>query len=507
MANNWLEELAVHGTGLDRITTLALAVALMAALYVTLPRDRMTLRRYGIFFLVCWLVQPLTGQLDQLDLPMGSSVLHEALTLGTGMVLIKLLGLLLFRVVLRALRLELPRILEDVSVFVFYIAFGLVRMRVAGVELGHIITTSAVITAVIGFSMQDTLGNVLSGLALQLDHSLDIGDWIKVGETVGKVSEIRWRSTRIETNDLETVVIPNSILMKNDFILLGKQGDLPAPVRRWVHFNSSLSAQPHRVISIVEKTLRDANIPFVARDPAPSCVLVDFDHGTGRYAVRYWLTDMTQDTPADSSIRVHVFNALQRAGLRIAIHEYHLYTSTNDYKDTSILKREELKRRLDALRHIDLFARMEPDELNLVAEQLVYAPFAAGDVISRQGAVAHWLYIIKAGSAEIWRESEQGRRRVGELKEGSFFGEMGLLTGAPRSATLIAITDVECYRLHKSALEEILTARPELAAELSEVIAERAREHADEPAGGYNPQATMQSSELLAKIKRFFSLT
>ena len=65
-----------------------------------------------------------------------------------------------------------------------------------GVEPGSLVTTSAILTATAAFAMQETLGNVLGGIVLQLDHSLNVGDWAKVDDVSGKVVEIRWRPPR-----------------------------------------------------------------------------------------------------------------------------------------------------------------------------------------------------------------------------------------------------------------------------------------------------------------------
>ena len=97
------------------------------------------------------------------------------------------------------------------------VGWGLVWLRLAGVDLASLITTSAVITGVVAFSMQETLGNILGGVVLQLDQSIRVGDWVKVDETSGRVVEIRWRYTAVETRNRETVVIPNGWLMKNRF--------------------------------------------------------------------------------------------------------------------------------------------------------------------------------------------------------------------------------------------------------------------------------------------------
>ena len=96
--------------------------------------------------------------------------------------------------------------------------------------------TSAVITAVIALALQDTLGNVIGGLALQTDESIQVDDWIKVGDVNGRVVDIRWRYTAIETRNGETVLIPNGVLLKGQVMVLGRRQGKPRQWRRWVYF-------------------------------------------------------------------------------------------------------------------------------------------------------------------------------------------------------------------------------------------------------------------------------
>ena len=237
------------------------------------------------FFLIALVGQFLSAVVFALNMKTGAAVLHEASVIAGGVAVIRLWGSLIFRVLLPAARLAPPGILEDVLVMLGYIAWGMVRLRYAGLDLSGIVTTSAVITAVIAFSMQDTLGNILGGLALQLENSIEIGDWIKTDDVTGKVVDIRWRSTSVETRNWETVVIPNSQLMKARFVILGRRTDQPSQWRRWVWFSVDLSVPPSRVCAVVESAIRGAEISRVAVRPEPNCVLMDFETGNGRYAL------------------------------------------------------------------------------------------------------------------------------------------------------------------------------------------------------------------------------
>jgi small-conductance mechanosensitive channel len=443
-----------------------------------------------------------------LGIARAAEVLYELAILVEGITFIRLSGLFLFEVLLR--RLEVAGILQDILIGLGYIAWGLVRLRYAGMDLSGLVTTSAVVTAVLAFSLQDTLGNLLSGLALELDNSFDIGDWLSVDGTVGRVVAIRWRSTSLETRNGETVVIPNAVLMKSRFSVIGRRIGQPLQWRRWIWFNVEYNVSPGRVVQIVEAVLTQSECPGVAKDPPPSCLLMEFDRSSARYGLRYWLTRIEADDATDSIVRTHVFSALQRAGIRIAIPDQNIHLIKEGEKHDEVRRAREHDRRMNVLRRIDLFAALNDDELFRLADRLTYAPFARGETITHQGNVAHWLYILADGEVDAYRESPEGRSRwVQTMSACSAFGEMGLMTGAARSATVIAKTDVECYRLDKTVFESVLQSRPELADAISKVLA--TRPFAVDSLAKADPSDTptsqpQRASEILGRIRRFFGL-
>jgi len=360
--------------------------------------------------------------------------------------------------------------------------------------------------------MQDTLGNILGGLALQMDNSIQIGDWIKVDDITGRVVDIRWRSTLVETRNWETVVFPNSQLMKNKFLVLGRRADQPVQWRRWIWFGVDLGVMPSKVVSTIEDTILEAEIRNVAKRPAPSCVLMEIDKGYAYFALRYWLTDLAEDDPTDGAVRMHVYTALKRANIKMAVAEQSVHFTKESEKYEEAIHQRELARRFKTLKRVELFAQMSEDELRSLANRLKYKPFARGSVITKQGTPAqHWLFIIINGEAEVSLEGENGERRVlNVLSKGDFFGEMSLMTGAPRVASVIAKTDMECYRLDKEAFEEFMMARPSIAEEVAQILVER-REQLDDALHHFNDETRHkaiepQRSEVLATVKRFFGL-
>ncbi|MDP1995731.1 MAG: mechanosensitive ion channel, partial [Gallionella sp.] len=385
----------------ESLPVLLMALGIAFLLFHFLKEERKSVLNTLIFFFVCLVLQFISGLLHALQFISAAAILHEVGLIGAGIAVIRLLGLLVFRIILPLLRITPPRIAEDIFVIIGYIAWGLVRLRYAGLDLGSIVATSAMITAVVAFAMQDTLGNILGGLALQLDNSIEIGDWIKVDDISGRVVDIRWRSTLVETRNWETVVFPNSQLMKNKFLVLGRRTGQPVQLRRWIWFNIDMNVATPKVIEIVEEAVRQTEIANVAKDPLPNCVLMGLDDkGYATYAMRYWLTDLAPDDPTDAAVRWQIITALQRAGIKLAVDERSIHITKENEKYEEVMHQREVSLRMKTLRRVELFSQMTGDELRTLAERLKFAPFAKGNVIARQGAIAqHWLYIIINGEA------------------------------------------------------------------------------------------------------------
>jgi CRP-like cAMP-binding protein len=217
------------------------------------------------------------------------------------------------------------------------------------------------------------------------------------------------------------------------------------------------------------------------------------------------------DDATDSEVRSRLYAALQRAGIQLPYPHYHIHLTNKDDKYEQNKRLRRIKERMDALQQVELFSTLRDEELAEIAEHLVYTPFAQGDVIMRQGAIAHWLYIIISGDADVFLELlDGGRRRIDSIHGGCFLGEMGLMTGDPRSATVIAQSEVLAYRLDKTSFQKILDKRPELAVEISNILASR-RFSIDNLQQQLDSESVaqlmaQQQSTFLEQIRDFFGL-
>lgn len=496
---------------LDDLSLLLLGGVVLATLLVrsTRPEEIERLRPVALFTVGHFLLLPVAAALRGAASSAYPAVRLAALVLAA-LAAVGAFGLVLFAVLLPLVRVRAPLILRDVfsalgaAVSIIFLANN------AGFPLSGLITTSAVLTAVVGFSMQDTLGNIMGGISLQLDRSLQAGDWVKVGDVVGKVVEIRWRYTALETRNWETVLIANSVLVKSQLSILGRRKGQPLQWRRWVYFNVDYRYQPSDVIAAVQDALRGVTIPNVATEPPPNCVLMDLAESYGRYAVRYWLTDLAVDDPTDSGVRNRVYFALKRVGIPLSIPAHALFLTQESDERRSHKEQVEHEQRLAALATIELFDTLSPADRERLAAALRPAPFTAGEVMTRQGAEAHWLYVIVRGEALVRVTDGSIEREVARLHGGHFFGEMSLMTGEPRSATVVAVTDVYCFRLDKAAFQVVIEEHPDLAEEVASVLARRrtelaaAREGLDAEARERRLVETRR--DMLGRIRSYFGL-
>ena len=435
-----------------------------------------------------------------------AAILQGIADLGVVAVSLHALIAVLFRLVLPKVGLRTARIVEDLSSTGALITWIIIWLHGQGVEPGSLVTTSAILTATAAFAMQETLGNVLGGIVLQLDHSLNVGDWVKVDDVSGKVVEIRWRHTAVRTRNNETVMVPNAWLLKNRFTVIGASSDPDTAWRRWIWFPINVQHEPAEVIEAMEEAVTHADIANVLKSPAPDAVLMEVHAGYARYALRYWMSNPRHDDPTDSQVRSHVMAALARHGIELGVPSEERLISKDNENRAAWLHDEQIKRNMRALKGVDIFHPLEDEELRQLAEHLVATPFARGDIITRQGAAAHWLYVLAKGRVELWAERDDGRTHITSIDAGGVFGEMSLMTGEPRRATVQAATDVMCLRLNKLDFERIIRQRPDIAEEMAKILSTRMQQLDEAHRAAHVLPPKQGGGDVVDRIRQFFGL-
>jgi CRP-like cAMP-binding protein len=300
--------------------------------------------------------------------------------------------------------------------------------------------------------------------------------------------------------------------VKTPLLLQGKAGGRQVPLeRRWVFFGVDYRTSPVTVLEIVREALTREPIPNVAAEPAPNVILMDFRESWASYAVRYWLYDLLVDDPTDSVVRTRVLYALRRAGIPLSRPATANFITVEEEGHRKRQAKRDDEARLAALESVPLFAALTAEERERLAPGLVRAPFAPGEAMVVQGREVHDLYILTHGAGDVRiAVPDAPPRIVSRITAPDIFGEMGMLTGEPRRATVVAVGETECWRLGKEMFREILHERPGIAEAVSRILAARqvelatATEGLSEESRRHRIEAAHES--LVTKIERFFGL-
>ena len=388
------------------------------------------------------------------------------LMLGT----VSLLALIVFDVVLARSQRYVPAILRDLVQAVVFFLIALLVLRRAGVDLVSLLTTSAVLGAVIGLASQSTLANLFAGLALQLDRTFSVGEWIRVGSLAGRIEEIKWRATSLVTSSGDRIIVPNSTLVTNDVLNLSRpRGAHQARVNVGFHYRHP----PNVVRAIVLDTLRGT--PGVLEAPAPDCFLADFGENAIVYAVRFWITDLGAEESIGGEVRARIWYAASRTGLEIPGPTATLVFPSSE--DAPSDPRAELGA---LLARIDVLAPFDESERAQLGARTRRQLFGAGEVIVRQGDPGDSLFLIQEGEVGVSVAADGASGDLATLQAGQFFGEMSLLTGEARRATCTARTDVACFVVERAALAGLLAGRQEVAAQMAAVLEKRRAQLGDQ---------------------------
>ena len=488
---------------------IALAAVLLLILRFVVPRARRKLVRLPLALLLLSIAVAVVNKLipgEEYAFHRGLLLLHEGLLLfgvGRMVYLVLLFGVLERR---RGKKRLLPGIFRDIVQVGIYLVVVFVMLKQSGVEAGNLFTTSALLTAVIGLSLQDTLGNLFAGLAIQVQEPFEVGDWIQFDDDtdhIGEVLEINWRATRILTIDRIEVTVPNNLLAKAPIRNYSRPTRL---TRRNATVLAPYEAPPARVHRLMAEAV--VEVDGVRAHPAPDIQTIDFTERGVEYRVRYFIEDFDQREVIDSRVRDRLWYALRRASLQIPPPQRRITMIEHTAASASAARAAGVADVEKALELVPLFAPLPPELLHEVAihsERRLYAP---GEAVIQQGDHGQELFVVEKGELDVYVDVHDGMEHIATLKPGTFFGEMSLMTGEVRKATVKTGDECTLLVVSKDTLQPVLEAAPKLADELSEVLAQREEELEGSKGTGRKAKAHVQArrGELLSRIREFFSI-
>jgi small-conductance mechanosensitive channel/CRP-like cAMP-binding protein len=391
------------------------------------------------------------------------------------------------------------RLLQDLIIGIIYLGAALsVTAYVFSVPVGTLIATSGVFAIVLGLALQNTLGDVFSGIALNLGRPYAVGDWIVLEDEVqGRVIETNWRSTHLLNGANDLVIVPNSALAKARITNLTSTDEAHG-VSIKVRFVPS--KPPAAITELMQTVLLSANC--ILKSPVPSVLIAGMDSSALELELSFRVGGLATSTAARNEIYDLVYRHALAAGVRLAGPE-------NSIPPGEQASREEAGKHPSTawrlLNSITLFATLTEDEKEALSTGMNRLTFSKGAVIAPKSTSLTSLMIIRSGVVAIQAEDHGKPVEVTRLAPGDLFGERGVLMGATEPADIKALTFVVVYEISKDHLSAVMRDRPLLAEELGLLLSKRI-ESERRLAEGMPDGHALHPASLATRIKGLFHI-
>ncbi len=400
---------------------------------------------------------------------------------------------------------ETPALIRDIlTIALLLLGLSIGLWWQEGMSFTGLITASGATAVILGIALQTVIQDLFSGLSINLDGSYALGDWLTVYSdqlpepVYGCVTHLSWRSTFLMLEDGRRLMVPNHIITANPVLNHSRPGDAK---RFEIEVSVDVRVPCERAVDMmlaeVMKTVRTG--PGMSPNPEPSIVVDRIDGDAVYYRVRFYADpDKVTPTVAKSAVFRAMLRVLQHSGMPLPVTQIEIAQPPDlgyGLGPDSIP---------DGLRHASLFAEtLNEEQILLLATRCAVSELACDAVIMEQGASASSMFIILEGAARVTLALPQGvPQELAVLAAGDVVGEMSLMTGAPRSASVTAMTRIRALEITKESVEELLQRSPELLNRFGELLARRQREQAEM---ANRPVPKSAEVDLLARMRAFFS--
>lgn len=472
-------------------------VALIAALFaIALRRQRRRFKSPGFIMIAAGLI------LDMLVPGAGSASIWKhysqaiALTLvAFGVIRLAVEGGL---VAVYGRKADPSTIVAEIFLASVYGAIALIVMRfMLNVDPRVLFAVPAVGTLLAGWILQ---GNFFSGLLLQYRRPYMPGDWVRLGQYTGRVAGSGWRATRLITRSNENLQVPNTLIAKELLVNYSSH----SLVADEIFIGLSYDTPPSRVEQVVHNLLSE--IPEVRKSEVD---LWDYEESAVRYRIRYWFNDYFAQEQIRTRINRGLWYALRRNSIEIPLPGRRIVTSQAAVLAPSTLNHDG-QSVIRELRRVYLLNALSDEELRILLPSVRVSQFGRGEILIREGEQGECFYVLRRGAVDIVAKDADGHsekyiKRIDDTSPDHFFGEIALLTGEPRNATIRASSDVEVFEIGRDGFTSLFRAKPEAGATLAEVAARRAAETEQLRASSTQTAAALRSpSRILLAMRKAF---
>ncbi len=372
---------------------------------------------------------------------------------------------------------SVPRLLRDVTAFLVLLitVMGIVAF-VFHKSVAGIWATSGAVGILLGIALKDVILDVFTGLAMNVDQPFSLGDWIRLHENgvdgaIGQVVQISWRTTRLRTEENMLVVIPNSRFGQ---LVVTNYSAPTEPTRFEVFFDIEYWIPVERVRRVLLAALAEAQMTdgFVT-EPPPNVLFQTTNNCGFQYRLQYWIKPWQPFAPnrAKDIVQRLAIKHLQCAGIPIAFPKQELAIKQVPQEDVH----DPLADRRRLLAHVPLFNELPPSELTFLANAMQVRRFQHNETLLQQGDAGDSMFLLWEGLLGVWVDVRHNGQpiRVAQIGPGDFFGEISLLTGEARTATIRTESEGRVFEITKACMTELFRQHPQLLDSISRVVAER----------------------------------
>ena len=370
-------------------------------------------------------------------------------------------------------------------------------------ELKGVLAGSGIAAIILGFAGQNLFGGIIAGMSIQINRPYKVGDWLKIGDTYGEVREINWRSTRVCTNDTIYLDIPNNEIVKSTIVNLHYPTEVHAMrIRVGVDYN----VPPNQVKDALGRAASNAR--GVLPNPPVKVFLVDFADHAVTYEIKFYMGNHARINEINDAVRTNVWYELKRQRINIP---FPIRTLQLERRASRPVPEGHEEARA-ILRGEPLFQCLSDGQIDNLVKQSELNHFGRGERVIEEGAEGDSMFILLRGAAEVSVSKNGSTIPVATLRSGDCFGEMSLLTGEKRSATVQANGDCYVMEISKTVMGDVIRESPECLRQLSELLAQRKMETEGilkDAATSSAEQAAMQreyTATFLRRLKTFFAL-
>ena len=363
---------------------------------------------------------------------------------------------------------RIPKLFRDLTrVFLILVGAAIILSATWDIDLGGLVAALGVGSVVIGLALQDTLGSVAAGIALLFEQPFQKGDWLKVGESEGKVTDINWRAVRIETIDNVQINIPHLIIGKETIT------NYSQPIKAHeeeVFLRYAYRHPPNLVKQVLKATA--LSTPGILAEPDVEVETVKYEDSGISYRISFYISGYQDRLRIRDQFQTRIWYANQRFSLRIPNQIREIVQVEPSGPDNG--SSEKLSQGLEAM---PALVEMQADSFADLSKEAIFNTYAAGEEVIAAGAQVTSLYLILAGCAEASAVDGSGQPQLAySLSRGDFFGEISLFTGQPSLVSIKASEDLEVMVVASATATALVERKPSLAREIGVTIETRSRQ-------------------------------